>query len=144
MADWYFRSGWADPFRDLQRMQDEISRTLAGFAGPRNREFPPMNLWAGEDGVVVTAQVPGVDVDSIRITVHRNTLTVSGGRPADTEECAEPIRRERPTGPFSRTVALPFVVDADQVTARSDAGILHITLPRPEADRPRRIQIATA
>jgi HSP20 family protein len=53
-------------------------------------------------------------------------------------------RRERVVGPFSRTISLPFSVDAGRVSATADAGVLTIELPRPEADKPRRIHVATA
>lgn len=142
MADLLYRSGWLDPYREMRRFQDEVNRLFGTLAETRAGDFPAMNLWAGDDGVLVTAELPGVDPDSVRITVHRNTLSLSGARrdepPAPD---AEPVRRERAFGTFSRTVTLPFLVDADRVAARTEAGLLEIRLPRPEADRPKRIAI---
>lgn len=145
MDSWFYRTGWTDPFRELVRYQQDLGRLFDTLADTRSREFPPVNLWAGEDGVVVSAELPGVSPEGLKVSVHRNTLTLSGERPAEVPEAgATPLRRERPAGAFSRTVTLPYVVDADKVSARSEGGVLLIHLPRPEADRPRRIQIAAA
>ena len=64
------------------------------------------------------------------------------GEPEAREPEASFHRRERTFGPFARTVALPFNVDADQVKASAQNGILTIELPRPESDRPRKINIS--
>jgi HSP20 family protein len=53
-------------------------------------------------------------------------------------------RRERAQGPFARTIALPFRVDAEKVAARFDRGVLTLTLPRPEADKPRQVKVTRA
>lgn len=144
-TDWIFRSGVGDALRELRRFQDEVNRSIGGFPLGGAADFPLLNIWANEEGVVVSAELPGVDPDSIKVSVHRNTLTLSGERRIEKpEEKAVALRIERPSGAFSRTVTLPFTVDADRVGARSDAGVLLIQLPRPEEDRPKRIQIATA
>ena len=138
-------AGWTDPFRELERMRQEMERTYGDARLGRTREFPPMNLLAGENGVVVTAQIPGVDPDQVEITVHQNTLTLKGDRQPDaTGDDIAYHRRERTYGNFARTVALPFRVDPDKVEARFDAGIVSIVLPRPEVDKPRRVRINRA
>ena len=133
----------ADPFEPLRRLQHDLDRAFGNWGEVRPRDVPAVNLWAGEDGVIVAAELPGVDPDTIAITVQKNTLTVTGERP-DAKPSAEAaaLRSERPTGRFSRTVTLPFAVDADAVNARSESGVLVVHLPRPVADRPKRIRIA--
>lgn len=137
---------WAEPLSTLRRIQDEINRAfgdqrMAAGAG----EFPPVNVWRGQDGVVVTAEVPGIAMDALELSVHQNTLTIKGRRqPAVNEPEASFHRRERTYGPFSRTIALPFPVDADRVRAMARDGILTIELPRPESDKPRKIHIKSA
>jgi HSP20 family protein len=77
--------------------------------------------------------------------VRQDTLTLQGKRePKVEDENAMWHRRERAYGTFSRTVQLPFHVDPDQVQARFANGVLEIELQRPEADRPRKIQINAA
>lgn len=135
---------WGDAVSALRRMQEEMNRTLAG-SGVVAAEYPPINVWRGEEGIVVTAEVPGVVLDDIEVVVHQNTLTIKGRRePAAGVPEASYHRRERIVGPFARTIALPFNVDAGRVSATADAGVLTIALPRPEADKPKRINIATA
>ncbi len=145
MNTWLLQSAWADPFRDLRRFQDDVNRLFTTFTENRGQDFPLINLWAGEDGIVVSAELPGIDPEKVNVSVHKNTLTLSGERPAEKPiEGTQVLRRERFAGRFSRTVTLPFLVDPNQVKARTDAGVLLVHLPRPEADKPKRIQIAAA
>lgn len=134
---------WSDPFQELRRFQQDIDRAFGSWGETRTSEYPPMNLWAGEDGVIVSAELPGVNPDAVQITIHKNSLTISGKRDDSQPENAKALRRELVSGSFSRTVALPYGVDADKVNARSEAGVLLIHLPRPEADKPKRIRIVS-
>lgn len=137
--DW---GGWTDPFRDIRRVQGEINRLLGERGGARAREYPPVNLWTGEEGVVVSAELAGVGPDDIDLTVQENTLTIRGERkPEATGADVAFHRRERIYGPFSRTIVLPYAVDAAKVEAHFHEGILMIRLPRPESEKPRRIAI---
>lgn len=132
-----------DPFALLRQMQRGLDPSL--FASPGNRNtYPPVTLWQGEDSLALTAELPGVDPDSLAIEVHGTRLTLSGERKAP--EVAEEQktvwhRRERGFGRFTRVLELPYRVDADQVEARLRDGILEIELHRPEADKRRRIAI---
>ncbi|MBK8907586.1 MAG: Hsp20/alpha crystallin family protein [Rhodospirillales bacterium] len=133
---------WDAPHAPLRRLQEEINRAFGDFRVPQATEFPPMNLWRGPDGIVATVEVPGIQLEDLEITVHQNTLTIKGRRERPTAESEVAYhRQEREFGPFARTVSLPFNVDPDRVTARAQNGILTIELPRPEADKPKRIQI---
>jgi HSP20 family protein len=139
------RLGW-DPFAEIRRMQNEMSRLFADVeARSTAQAFPPINLWVGVDSLVVTAETPGVAPADLNITVREDTLTIQGYRamPVETDGVAW-HRRERPYGSFSRTVALPFRVDPDKVQARFTNGVLEIELQRPEAERPRKIEIKAA
>jgi HSP20 family protein len=145
MFDLFPRTALTDPLRDLQRLQHDVDRLFSAWPEGRSQDFPQLNLWAAEEGVIATVELPGIDPDSLQITVHKNTLTLSGEHP-DRRPGGEAaaLRRELPVGHFTRTVTLPFVVDAERVSARSEAGVLAIRLPRPETDRPKRVPIATA
>jgi HSP20 family protein len=107
--------------------------------------FPAMNLYSGDEGIILTAEIPGVEMDDLDITVLGETLTLSGSR--NMEEAEEGLtyhRRERSQGKFTRTVELPFRVDGDNVEAKFSNGVLHILLPRVEEEKPRKIEIKTA
>ena len=131
-----------DPFQEMRRVQQEMNRRLTGLTSEAAREFPPINLWVGEDSVAVTAELPGLSPEEVDVTVQENTLTLMGERVSPPEgEKTMWHRRERAFGRFSRTVQLPFRVDPDHVQARFAHGVLEVELHRPEADRPRKIQI---
>lgn len=134
-----------DPAAEMRRMQNEMNRLLAGLEPDVRPEFPALNLWLGETGVVVTAELPGCAEDDVDVTVRADTLTVRGKREfrADGGEVTW-HRRERDYGAFSRTLQLPFRVDPDKVKARFLDGVLEIELERPEAEKPRRIPISPA
>jgi HSP20 family protein len=103
-----------------------------------------MNVWRNEEGVVITAELPGLKPEDIDISVVGDTLTLTGSRQA--EELGENVkyhRRERGSGKFTRTFQLPFGVEADKVEATFEKGLLHIFLPRAEAEKPRKITVKT-
>jgi HSP20 family protein len=128
-------------FGELDRLQQEMNR-LVSSRSASGGEFPLVNIWSGGEGVQVTAEIPGVNPDGVTISVVGNSLTVSGDRPeAQLNEGAGYHRRERVRGSFSRTVELPFRVDAENVDASFSKGVLTVTLPRAPEERPRKITI---
>ena len=132
-----------DPFRDLERMQRDLDR-LFGGRGVRT-ESPAVNVWTGDDDVVVTAEVPGVDPEGIQLSVVRDTVTLEGERKApEWGEEATCDRLERTHGRFSRSIRLPYEVEAGEVKAEARHGILTVTLPRKAETKPKRINILSA
>jgi HSP20 family protein len=133
---------WNYPFSTLKRLQDEVNRAFGDFRLAETGEFPPVNLWRNADGVIVTAEVPGVRLADMEITVHQNTLTIKGKREPEADEPKATFhRQERQYGSFARTISLPFNVDSEHVHAGASNGVLTIQLPRPEAEKPKRIHI---
>lgn len=131
------RPAW-NPLREMERIQRQIADTDA----PRQTAWPPVNVWQNENEAVVSADLPGVDPSAIEITVDENVLTLSGRvEPAAPREKGGWVRFERPSGAFSRSVALPFRVDSGKVEARSVNGVLTVTLPCAESDKVRRIEV---
>jgi len=134
------------PWRDVERLRHEMDRLFQDFPS-RYRinmatSYPAMNVWTNENGAVVTAELPGVSPENIEISVVNDTLTLSGKR--DAEECGEDVRfhrRERGCGAFTRSFQLPFQVDPGKVEAALEKGVLKISLPRAEADKPRKIAV---
>lgn len=130
-----------DPWREFER----LNRALTGAPSPAGRDFPPINLWAGTETSIVTIEIPGIEPEAIDMQVVGNTLTIKGGRQARALKDTESYhRRERWSGQFARTVQLPYDIEADKVEARVSKGVLTVTLPRAEADKPKKIVIATA
>jgi len=134
-----------DPVREMRRAQSDLNRFFGGLRFFPRPEFPLVNLWASTDGVIVTAEVPGVSPDDLDVAVHQNTVALRGTRnPEPLGEGVTVQRQERSKGQFSRNVVLPFRVDAERVSARFDRGVLTLELPRPEADKPHHIKVARA
>jgi HSP20 family protein len=134
-----------DPFVELRRMQSEMNRLFSGFNATAARDFPPINIWLGDNSVVVTAELPGVTRDDVNLQLQEDVLTLAGKRePKAEQQNVNWQRRERAYGSFSRAVQLPFRVDPDKVQARFNDGVLEIELERLEADRPKNIEIRAA
>ena len=135
-------------WREINRMQRDMDRLFESSVPAyvrRAASFPPLNIWSNEDEMVLSAEVPGINPDDIDISVVGETLTLSGERSPDVlEEGARYHRQERGAGNFSRTVQLPFPVDVDGVKAVFTNGVLKVTLPRTEADKPRKIAVKSA
>jgi HSP20 family protein len=138
-------AGGLDPWSQLGRMENEMNRMLSRYAYPTSSEFPAFNVWGTNDQVIVTSEIPGIDPNSIDIAVSGTTLTVRGLRdPEQAEKGASYHRRERWYGKFSKTIELPFTIEAEKVEARFSRGILYITLPRSETEKPRKVKVKSA
>ena len=138
-----------NPWREIDRMQREMNqllRTFPTFSGSQVApSFPAINVWLSEEGAVVTAELPGVKPEDLDISVVGETLTLTGSRqPDELKEGEKYHRRERRFGKFTRTFQLPFTVETTNVEAKFDKGILHIALPRAEAEKPRKISVKAA
>lgn len=130
---------------ELNQAQDEFARWVNRLNGTAATGGPELNVWEDEHAVYAEADLPGVDVGKLELTVTGgNQLTVQGERAAPKFEGASWLRQERPFGKFARVVTLPTLVDADKVDARYEAGVLRLTLPKHEAAKPRKIQVKGA
>jgi HSP20 family protein len=140
-----------EPVRELDTLQGEVNRLFdtffggAGNGGDRARRWvPAMDLVETEDALVLRADLPGLDRDDVSIEVKDRVLTVSGKREAEQSDKAGGYYRvERAFGSFSRSLALPDGVDADQVKASFDKGVLEVTIPKPAEKQPHRVEIAS-
>jgi HSP20 family protein len=129
-------------------LHNEVNRLFGQFGGGGTawpalaRSYPAMNIWEDDNNIFAEAELPGMTQDQLEIYVTEgNLLTVQGERkPAELANMAW-HRRERGTGKFSRTLTLPTNVDADKVEAKLEQGILHVTLPKSAAARPRKIAV---
>jgi HSP20 family protein len=126
-----------DPFRELDRLAQQVLGTAARPAAM------PMDAWREDQEFVVAFDLPGVDLDSVDLDVERNVLTVKAERPDPTGKDTELIAAERPRGVFSRQLILGDTLDADNVKASYDAGVLTLRIPVTEKAKPRKIAIET-
>lgn len=133
-----------DPWKDLDLLQREMNRLLspARWSEPRGNVYPPVNVAETADGLVLTAEVPGLDLETLDIGVMGDSVTIQGRRPEEKLAEGESYqRRERLTEAFSRTITLPFEVDAEAAEATYEKGILTLDLQRPEEQKPKKITV---
>ncbi|MGB9673280.1 MAG: Hsp20/alpha crystallin family protein [Anaerolineales bacterium] len=134
-------------WQEMERLQREMNRLFNNVYPTRFESapsFPAINLWVSENGLIITSEVPGIEPDNMDISVVNEMLTISGERPAEKIESeARYHRQERGCGKFARTIQLPFAVDANKVEATFRDGILQISLPRKEEDKPKKIKVVT-
>ena len=135
-------------WREMDRLQREMNHLFETVYGEPNRiasGYPAMNIWTNPESAVLTTELPGVNPENIDINIVGETLTLSGERqPEQLPEGARYHRQERGYGKFTRSVQLPFQVDTGKVDTRFEKGVLHISLPRAEADKPKKIQVKAA
>lgn len=105
----------------------------------------PLNVYATDEHVVMLAAVPGMQPDDLDLTIHQNTVTLSGSLPdvSESEEArnATWYVREFGGGSFRRSLTLPFPVDADHAEASFEQGVLRVTLPKAETAKPKKIAL---
>lgn len=133
----------------LHRLQQEadqwFNRAWAvntyGYAG---EQFPPVNIGETPEAWHIYAFAPGIDQDSLNVSLQHNALLIEGHRKAmlNSEETGQHYyRRERFSGPFRRLIQLPDTIDPEQITAHYKEGILSVTVAKQASVRPRRITV---
>lgn len=125
-----------DPFRDLDRLTQQMLGTLARPAAM------PIDAYQSGDAFVVHFDLPGVDPDTIDLNVERNVLTVRAERPSPDAEDTDLLVAERPHGVFSRQLFLGDSLDLEKISATYDAGVLTLRIPVAQEAKPRRIEIS--
>jgi HSP20 family protein len=126
---------------------NEVDRYLQHIAtrGPTGQfggAYPPVNVWDDDESISLEAELPGVTLEHLIITVtDGNQLTLKGQRmPVETGKTTW-HRQERGFGSFNRTLTLPGLVDSDRVEARFELGVLHVKLPKSPKAKPRHIEV---
>lgn len=140
-----------EPFRELAALQNEMGRwmsTLAGATTPGNGRssnwLPAVDVWETGNELVLSFDLPGIPEDKITVELDDNVLTVSGERARTQEHTSERFYRfERRFGTFSRSVTLPVGVTESDITANYRDGVLEVRVPKPEEQKPKRIQVGT-
>jgi HSP20 family protein len=142
-----------EPFREFSTMQDRMNRMNRLFResySPEGPEealtttsyAPPVDIYEDEHNITLKLEVPGIDEKDIDVRIENTTLTVHGERKIEKEEKEENFRRvERQYGEFTRSFTLPSSVDAGQVTAHYDKGVLKINLAKKAEAKPKQIKV---
>jgi HSP20 family protein len=143
-----------DPFQDLRNAQDEMAQMspmLAQALGLHAQQqgsatatawAPALDISERKDAYLVTVELPGVEADDFQITMEDGLLTIQGERAFAKESSEQQFHRiERRYGAFRRSITLPAQVQAEQIEASFDNGVLEIVVPKAEEAKPKRIQV---
>jgi HSP20 family protein len=115
---------------------------LPGFGTGETEWMPPFDVSESEGEIIVKAELPGMKVEDIDITITDGLLTIKGERKMEKEDKQENYHRiERQFGSFSRTLNLGLKVEADGIDAGYKDGVLTVTLPKAEEDKPKKIEV---
>lgn len=130
------------PLRDMREMLDEMMDTNMAWATPAtSMSIPAANLSQTETDIQVELRLPGFKKEELSIEVGEDFLTISGESKSESEETRQYIRREFASQSFSRTMALPALVETDGATAEMKHGVLHISLKKQIEEKPKTAKI---
>ena len=142
---WTPRSSLFDPLERLAEVRDEMNRMFhpaARTVGEDGGFLPPLDLIEEGDTLWVSVDLPGVRKEDVNVSLQDQYLTIKGTRqPEAAKKEATFYHRERVTGPFLRTVELPFAVNAAKIDAQFRDGVLQVTLPKADEAKPRQIEV---
>ena len=123
-----------DPFREMDRLLGDVTRTPASVA-------MPMDLYRSGDTFVAHIDLPGVEPGSIDIDMDGATVTIRAERTTSADEDTQWLTRERAVGTFARQLTLGRGLATDQISADYSDGVLTLTIPVAEAAKPRKIAV---
>ena len=126
-----------DPFRDLLTIQHRLERLATGPQG----WTPAMDLCETAQAYILTAELPGVAREQVRIDIRDGKLTLHGRREARVS-CERYHQVERGHGEFCRSVVLPQAVDTSAISAEMRDGVLTVTVPKAADAGRRRVEVS--
>ncbi len=139
-----------DPFREIRSLQDEVNRLFTTVAPAQaNREdmlngawAPKVDIFENKENLVLEAELPGMTRDDFELSFENNVLTLKGERRFEKKTDEDNYHRiERAYGSFTRSFTLPQTVTAEGAKAEFLNGILHVSLPKREETKARKIEV---
>ena len=107
----------------------------------RRGVYPFINLFEKEGNLVLAAELPGVKKEELALEIREDVLRLAGTRSIEYGEDCSCHRMERKGLNFDRSIKLPFPIEGDRVQAELKNGVLQMSLPRAESDKPKKIVI---
>ncbi|HZT67360.1 MAG TPA: Hsp20/alpha crystallin family protein [Acidimicrobiales bacterium] len=129
----------SDPFREADRL---VQQLINAQGGTERALAVPIDAYRRGDTFVVEVDLPGVEPDSIDLTVEKNVVTLRAERRGPWGQQIEPLVRERPHGSFSRQLFMGDNLDLDALAADYNAGVLRLSIPVHAAAKARRISVS--
>ena len=139
------------PVRDVLAVRDEMSRLLEESFGRAYGSYaatvwqPAVDIEEQPEKYTVRAELPGMKLEDIKITLKDNQLFIRGEKRRDEEKKDSTYHRvERVYGQFERAFTLSHAVQSDKIEATYRDGVLEVSIPKADEAKPREIQIKTA
>ena len=136
-----------DPVAEMMPLREVMNRLFEDSVVRPNGVLPrgvnvPLDVYAEGDDYVLEVALPGIDPDSVDVSILGNQVTISGDYAAAPEGRSY-LHRERTGGHFERTVTLPTELDSTKAHAHYEHGLLRLTVPKAETAKPRRITLSS-
>jgi HSP20 family protein len=132
-----------DPARELEDLHRRMDQLLEGVWSPADGGgiwSPPVDVEETDDAWLLEAELPGAKQDDVNVEVRDSEVSITG-EIKEKQRTGILRRRTRRTGRFEYRVTLPGEADADRVDASLHDGVLTVRIPKPERNRPRRIEV---
>ncbi len=138
-----------NPIRDLMGLQEDMDMMFENFFGDGRkmkemgfRWTPRVDIIEEENRYEVTADLPGVNKEDVKVEIRDNVLTLRGEKKIEEEKKNKNYRlSERFYGEFTRTFTLPENVNKDAIDAEYRDGVLHLSIPKTEKAKPKQIEV---
>ena len=136
-----------NPFGELNRYGRSYDSVFNGRLWNDSAECdcdwtPDVDVFDGEKEIVLSAELPGLSQEEVKVNIEKNILTISGERSVEhKEDEGGYTRRERYYGSFTRSFTVPETVDQENINATMDKGVLTLTLPKSEKALPKQIEV---
>jgi HSP20 family molecular chaperone IbpA len=131
--------------QEVQTRQQQTPATTGGEQQQRMPSrpvfMPPADIYETKDSIVVMAEMPGVPTDGVDITLERRVLTIRGRCATNEHSGYQRVYSEYTDGDYERVFTLSDNIDRDRIEATLRDGVLHLTLPKAEAARARKIEL---
>jgi HSP20 family protein len=119
-----------------------MARRLAQLSDSRYPDVHiPVDVIVDGDDYLITAYVPGISAEDVKIEVLEDTISISGEFAVEENEDAEYLLRERPSGSFSRKLRLPLLLDTSGAEAEVKDGVLSLRVPQAEETKAKQIKV---
>jgi HSP20 family protein len=136
-----------NPFHEIRSLQNEVNRLFSGATSDREdflggEWIPKVDVFENKDNLVLEAELPGMSRDDFELSFENNVLTLKGERKFEKKDEGDNYHRvERGYGSFARSFTLPQTVTAEGARAEFENGVLHVSLPKREETKARKIEI---
>lgn len=132
-------------FEEMVKLQRELDSIFGKDFYPHSTfgrgTFPAINIFEKDDVLTLMAELPGINKDEVDIKLQGDMISLSGERKLKEDALVNYHRRERDSGRFHRQFKLPYRINAEKIEAKIENGVLTLTLPKDENEKPKAITV---